>query len=648
MSCSEIVCGEKVQTVDLDGLLGSEGMLGLSLEPYIDQLNIRLDLQSSDNLQMTGSMLEPNVATFPLYGNRLLDIQDGSSFVLLKEASVYTAFLCLSHRDQHCSLKGIPEGLTFTATSGRSREANETRRSLLCCRGVDRQAVTRALFQEGLRSCGGMGRLLEEKPALPPWLHYLGWETDQLDDQDCNEQRILACLASLVEANIPIRYVVINGPWQQLAPNKQSDDAAPSLLSFQSNLERFSEGLLGLSAKIRKMGVEHIGVTHSMMGHPGGIHPRLAQNYNLPPDPRGHYFLGYDLGHTFQFFYDYYGFLREQGITFIRVADQNSTQQYCRDGMSATNLYKNLQVAMQAAASIQFNNAHFNSECLRNENIFYWTTSRIARCADARDQDDLRSTSRQIRDNLSHSSWLQHLMHADFSPWSTQESCAETMAMFHACSGSLTAIDDVEGGHDWNLLRRLCLPSGKILRADLPITLTDQSLFRDPLNSGKIHLAYTKKNDCYALLLLNLGESPVEEEVVIPEFARGTYALHSSREGFLGFFQPGDRFPSSLEPAGADIITMSPVKNGIAILGCPRFYLLPGPIQHCHSGPDSLHIHSLCTSPVLLTSERQVLEARRNNDVIPWDYDPDKQTLLLDPRCLTAERETFYTVSFEA
>ena len=140
---------------------------------------------------------------------------------------------------------------------------------------------------------------------------------------------------------------------------------------------------------------------------------------------------------------------------------------------------------MQAAASVQFNSTHFNTDCLHNENLFYWTTSNISRASEDIDMQNPLGVMRAIRNNLTNGLWLQHLMHLDFDAWTTSDSQGETLGIFHALSGSINVISDLPHKHNRTMIKKMMLPCGTLIKADRPLTLCEDSLFFNPLEEKK-------------------------------------------------------------------------------------------------------------------------------------------------------------------
>jgi hypothetical protein len=69
--------------------------------------------------------------------------------------------------------------------------------------------------------------------------------------------------------------------------------------------------------------------------------------------------------------------------------------------------------------------------------------------------------------------------------------------MARAVSGGAVYVSDKPGQHDFELLRRLVLPDGTVLRGALPGRPTRDSLFCDPLRDGTSLLKVRKRLPLY-------------------------------------------------------------------------------------------------------------------------------------------------------
>lgn len=646
-------CSDRDSVVSLN--LQNDEPLVLTISPFVGSLQIVIDIVDKKPVNILCCHLhhETESFTIPRCTTSFEEVPPQSYFVLTRDAESYTVFFCLSHHNIIASLAGHSHGLSLSLNAGTSCEPDELRNVLLCLRGKKLHDIIQRAMKIALQLTGGMGKLLRDKLAPPMWLDGLGWESGVSLGQQVSHASIVECVSSLLHAGLQLEFVLIDEGWQDLSPEPGVDGSKPALASFGANAERFPRGIKGIIEELKKLGVKHVGVWHGMMGYRGGIHPMLANAYDLPYSGDGRRFLGYDLGRTFQFYYDYYGYLRDQGVTFIKVGDQSSVNGYCTPGMDPTLFYKNLQAAMQAAASIQFNSAHFNTECLRNENLFYWGNSRIARAAEDIDVINPLGMMRAIRNNLTNSLWLQHLMQPDFDAWLTNADQSETLAIFHALSGSINVIGDPAGEHNKSLIHKFLMLNGRLLKADRPLTLCEDSIFCNPLEEKKIYKAFTFKGHHGIVAIFNLtsGKRTLHGQVSsndIDGLHGDAFAVMSYLNGFIKVVRAGESLSITLKPNQSDVFTFAPVNQGIAVLGCHSFFLAPGPITEVHIEEDAMHISSMVASPLLVYCERQILEVRRNAASIPWEYDIKRKILSIDTRASSAATPSLYTIAFEA
>lgn len=639
----DIVCPKDAQSLKL---VVEKDSLCLNLPPYQDKLNLQIELDQKTSFQAFCLHLQnPNDAFLePSYISSYSEVKPLSSMIVIKGKTDFLLYFCLSHKDQMISLSGNDQGLILHCLSGKSDESKKERPALLISRGVHLPQLIESAIELSLKITEGTGKLVKEKMPLTPWQETLGWESTCNFKELVSHENVLKAVSNLLESHCKVGFVLINDGWQE------TENGA--LKSFTADLSRFPAGLKGLIKDLNALGVAHVGVSHAVMGSPEGITKNLAKKYDLEKDQHGRYFLGSHLGHTFEFFHDYYTSLRQEGVTFIKLSHQSSPHQFVNKESDVTKVYKNLAEASQASASIQFNSALFNTDCVRGENIYHFATSSIARVANEMDGEDELSMMRTIRNSLVNAFWMQHLMLPDFATFQTKHKNSETLAILHALSGSVNMISDQPGGHDKHLIRKMVLPSGINLRADKPLTLCQESLFVDPLKTKTLYKAFTYKQGVGVLAAFNL----LEENHQLHGFVSASdvegltgesFAVFSHHKGFIGCFKLNERIDITLKWGGADVFTFAPIKNGLAVLGCYQFFLTYGPIIEVTMEEDSLHIITQIATPILIYSEREILEVRRNGHTIPWEYDEKRKILSIDSRFQSFNEHSAYSVSFE-
>ena len=606
----------------------------LWLEPFSGPLSIPLPIeQEFQALCIHQSPQDDGFAT-PHYINCWSDVAAKTFLLLMRTPETDTCYLCLSHDDLQCHMEPGDTGPILHCFSGDSQKSLQKRCALIIVQGKCFNEIIATLMQCAIELTGHFGKLLRDKPPLPKWMHRLGWGTGKSPP---SHAQIITAVQNCIQAGFPIEYALIDEGWQSQYQG--------SLVSFDADRTRFPKGIKGVIDDLHKLGIRQVGVWHALMGGRAGIHPELAKLYQLPADANNRFFLGTDLGHTFRFYNDYYAHLKKQGATYIKAGDQISTATFCHPHLDVTQVQKNVLSAVQAASSIQFNNVIAMSECLSNTCLFNWPTARLGRTS-----HDL-NTMRSIRNHLVNGLWLQHLVNLDFDDWHTSGQDAETLAIFHALSGTPHRLGDQPHSHDALLIQRIVLPSGFILRPDKPLTLCSASLFTDPITEKTIYKAYTCKGPSGIIAAFNLGNSRRSiHGTVSSDDIEGLvgeqFAVHSLRHGFIGVLERSERLPISLKPHQSDIIAFAPIQRGVAIIGCYHFYLTYGPILNFSLDEESLHIQSRTAAPILIYCEREVLEARRNGNIIPCDYDEKRKVLTLESRSQIQEEPCIYSVHF--
>jgi raffinose synthase len=626
----------------------------LEAKPFIGEFKIQFSGPSETGRAICYSLAQPfSSSVIPRYTDDLSQVPK-NTFCLIAtgDDGDYRLLLALSNRDMLSGFEGAEGRLIFRAESGSSREANQNRVCLIGLTGRDPHQLMKRGWELALEGTGAVGRLKEAKGELPEWMSTLGFVIGSGNGKEITHEGVIARVKELIAIGFIPGYVIIEEGWQQGARSGLDRSGRESLINFQADTRKFPRGLKGVVDDLHRIGVRHIGVWHGIMGHRGGIHPKLAKQYDLPPDDQGRYFLGYDLGRTYQFYHDYYGFLRSQGIDFVKVGDQSNLSSFSRQGMDITRLSSNLQEAIQSAASIQFHSPVLNSECLRPENLLYWASSKIAGGSFEGGFDGPMEVTRLIRDGMAHAFWLSPMMQIDLPSWRNFPYFRETLAIFYSLSESMWNLTEIPDEESRALLKRAFLPSGKLIQSDAPFLLSGESLFIDPCTRNSIYQGHTHRGKTEVIGLFHLSEegSTYQGKLQLSSIEGITAdkaAVYSYQHGFLGVFNRLEEIPIQLEPFQAEILTFMPVENGIAVIGSPFYYLMSGPIRHVNRDAGGLHIQAWGSAPIAIYCEPSVLEVTRNNEVVPWDYSFETKLLIIDPYCLPESDRTFYTVSFE-
>jgi hypothetical protein len=648
----QLLCKEKNQIVDLKKLYEQSENIVITVDPFVGDLHYKLLWNAPPPSNYLAFFLEEQERyTKPVSCFSWKGIPAHTYILLIKDNEYYYCFMTLSHKDLLSKVQGTDKGLYLNLHSGSTHEANLTRPVLVSNREHSPYLALEKTLEQALKYTGSRGKLLTDKAPLPNWMNYLGWST-RLLNTSYTHNCVIHSLKNLLKQSIPIQFVLLEEGWQALSPVQRGSKQGIALAHFDADSQNFPKGLATLIKEIKAMGIPHVGITHHAMGAYGGIDIQLARKYDLPPDNFGRYFLGYDLGKTFEFFHDYYTYLRQQGVSFINISQQNYIHQYYRDGIDITRLFKHIQTAIQAAASIHFDNAHINQQCLRNENLFYWNSARLVQPAEPINYKSTHGCTRYIRQHLSNSLWTQHLMQNQVDIWISNHEHTETLGIFHALSGAPSILADTMTHVNKPVLKRFVLPSGKLLNADHSLTLCSESLFCNPEQEKSVYKAYTYINKNGLLGLFNLFNSKrcIQESISpsnIPKIEGDLFAIYSFRNGFLGTCGYNETIEIKLKPYSSDIISFSPVISGVALIGYHRLFIPYSPIIEYQHLEDAFHFQSLITSPMLLYCEKEILEISCNGKVVPWDYESENKILKIHSKRSMSEELSLYSLLFE-
>ncbi len=613
----EIISDDQIKSkiIDLE-----RGLVSIHLEDFGEDQKINLELAMSSDFKAVSLHLkeEDNIFFTPEYSSSYSDIKPKTFSLLIQNDSKFSVFLC---QGREIYLSGSRKGLMLNVND-RKKEQEEGSSLLHIATGTNLYETIESALKASLKPEGSL-RKLPDIMLNPLWLKSLGWQSTVFLKESLSHEKIINAVSFLIKSGCPIKFVLIDEGWQQLMSGV--------LKSFDADVTRFPHGLKQLIDELEDLGVDHVGVSHGMMGAKNGLHEDLAKKYGIDEDALGNYFLGENLGKSFEFFNDYYAYLKTQGVAFIKAGRPASP--YHTD---ISKVYKNLQAALQASASVQFNSAHFNAFPSSN--------------AEDTDFEYSFKLMTSIRNTLFNALWNQHFMLPDFGAWKTTDKHSEILAVLHALSGSVNVICD-KNSYNHHVIKKICLPCGKILMVDRPLTLCRDSVFTDPVNEKKIYKAFTHKAEVHVLAAFNLKQEPCTLHGFISAsdiegVVKGRFALFSHHKGFIGCFDSYEKIEVTLKPNHADVFTFAPIKNGVAVLGCYNFYLLRGAITEVNIDEDSIHITAWIASPMIIYCEHDVLDVRRNGAVIAWEYDEKRKILCIDSRLNHLDEHSVYSISF--
>ncbi|KAK9820373.1 hypothetical protein WJX72_009606 [[Myrmecia] bisecta] len=185
-------------------------------------------------------------------------------------------------------------------------------------------------------------------------------------------------------------------------------------------------------------------------------------------------------------FNDMHSYLSDAGVTGVKVDCQAGVGLIGSALGGGPAMAAQYHSALEASVAAHFPGNHaINCMCHSTENIYRFTNTAVARASDDFYPRDPASSHPHVGACAFNSMFLSALVQTDWDMFHSKHHAAELHATARVVSGGPLYVSDYPGEHDFDLLRRLVLPDGSILRALLPGRPTRDSLFCDVLRDGK-------------------------------------------------------------------------------------------------------------------------------------------------------------------
>ncbi|EOY20863.1 Raffinose synthase family protein, putative [Theobroma cacao] len=155
--------------------------------------------------------------------------------------------------------------------------------------------------------------------------------------------------------------------------------------------------------------------------------------------------------------------------------------------------------------------------------------------------------------------WMGNFIHPDWDMFQSHHPCAKFHAASLAISGGPVYVSDFVGEYNFDLLKKLALPDGSILRCQHYALPTRDCLFEDPLHDGITALKIWNLNKYSGVIgLFNCqggGRCPhSRRNKSAPEFANPVYQSKK-----LKLMKSSEQMEVALEPLNYELLTVSPV-----------------------------------------------------------------------------------------
>ncbi|KAJ0523841.1 putative galactinol--sucrose galactosyltransferase [Helianthus annuus] len=359
---------------------------------------------------------------------------------------------------------------------------------------------------------------------LPGIVDCFGWCTWDAFYQDVTQEGVESGLKSLADGGTPAKFVIIDDGWQsvgsddkKIEESEESEESKESqplmrLTGIKENEKFQSEDDPALGIKnivnIAKntYGLKYVYVWHAIVGYWGGVRPEAdgmeeyGSSMKYPKASKGVVAndpvwktdmlavqgLGLmDPKKVFKFYDNLHQYLAAAGVDGVKV-DVQCILETLGSGLGGrVALTQQYHQALDASIARNFPDNGCIACMSHNTDALYCSQqTAVVRASDDFYPRDPVSHTIHIASVAFNSVFLGEFMQPDWDMFHSLHPAAEYHASARAISGGPIYVSDAPGKHNFDLLKKLVLPDGSVLRARLPGRPTNDCLFSDPTRDG--------------------------------------------------------------------------------------------------------------------------------------------------------------------
>ncbi|XP_019184720.1 PREDICTED: probable galactinol--sucrose galactosyltransferase 6 isoform X2 [Ipomoea nil] len=429
---------------------------------------------------------------------------------------IYTVFLPLiEHPFRACLQGNSRDELELCLESGDSATlGSDFTHSVYIHAGTDPFATITAAVNTVKTHLKTFRQRHEKK--LPGFVDWFGWCTWDAFYQEVTQEGVEAGLNTLAAGGIPPKFIIIDDGWQSVGsdPKEESGEEKPLMrltaIKENSKFQTIEDPTLGIKNIVnfakQKHGVKYVYVWHAITGYWGGVRPgeKGMEQYgsilkypdiskgvmeNEPSwktDPLAVHGLGLmNPRSVYKFYDDFHSYLASAGVDGLKVDVQSILETLGAGHGGRVEITQQYHQALDASVAKNFPDNGCIACMSHNTDALYCSkqTAVIRACDDFYPRDPISHTI-HISAVAYNSVFLGEFMQPDWDMFHSLHLAAEYHGSVRALSGGPVYVSDAPGKHDFELLRKLVLPDGSILRARLPGRPTKDCLFSDPSRDG--------------------------------------------------------------------------------------------------------------------------------------------------------------------
>ncbi|HEY5703987.1 MAG TPA: Sip1-related alpha-galactosidase [Terrimicrobiaceae bacterium] len=526
--------------------------------------------------------------TQPAIGNTEAEVQPETLWLLAeRDGGRCTMIVPLLDSTTRYSLRGSARGLTVVAETGDPAVVSDGGVALFVASGDDPYSLA-TLAARAVHRHLGTGGLRADKPA-PDFVEIFGWCTWDAFYKEVSPGKVLAGLEAFARGGVQPRLLILDDGWQTWRKEATGEERLTGIGPNQ----RFGGNLSTLVSESReRFRVQRFLVWHALLGYWGGVCEKSLPDYGARTVTRsfGPGLLEQEARWNVgpwgaqagvpaaekigRFYEDCHRSLAEQGIDGVKVDVQALLEGLSSGQGGRVALARAYRQALETSVGRYFGGRLINCMSCTSE-CAYLSGSTVMRSSDDFFPERPESHGIHLYANAMVGMWFGEFMLLDWDMFQSSHRRGAFHAAARAVSGGPVYVSDKVGSHDFELLRKLVLSDGTVLRADYPGRPTRDCLYSNPTREPVLLKIFNLNGDCGIIGVFNARhDAPPDERVAgtvavsdVPLLRRGDYAAFAHRSGDL--WPCAFEEPTTIDLAEGEweLVTFAPVENGFAALG---------------------------------------------------------------------------------
>ncbi|WP_164472643.1 Sip1-related alpha-galactosidase [Cohnella candidum] len=422
-----------------------------------------------------------------------------------------------------------------------------------------------------------MPTLPREAKKYPEILDGLGWCSWDAFYHKVDEKGLLAKADELQKLGLPVAWVMIDDGWSDIRDGK--------LAAFDADPVKFPQGLGHAIRELKTTyGIPHVGVWHTIAGYWGGIHPEsgIAKETrdSLFQVPRGNLVPYPEAGKGFGFWNAWHGYLRRQGVDFVKVDSQSAVLNFFNGQRSIGEAASAAHTALEASVALHFDKTIINCMGMAAENVWHRPNSAVSRNSDDFVPQEKRGFPEHALQNAYNSFYHGAFYWGDWDMyWSRNHDDVQSAVLRSVSGGPIyvsDALEKTDPAKIWPLIYR----DGRIIRCDGTANPTEDCLLRNPAEEALPLKLWNTAGATGAGIVAAFHISASAEDVQgsvgprdVPGLAGERFAVYEHFTGTVSFVGAEERISFQLKEGGYALYTIVPADSSIAAIGLADKYV---------------------------------------------------------------------------